>query len=289
MQLWLDQLANGLTAGAEYALMAAGLTLIFGVLEIVNFAHGEFYMLSAYMLYLFQTQCGLPYGPAALLAIVGMGVFGAIFYLLVVQRILNRGWQVQLVATLAVSMLMLNLAIVLAGPTPRLTSSPYAAMILVLGPVRLSLQRILVLVGAGLSFSVLFAFLKYSKMGKAMRAVAQNREAAAVTGIPVQRVGLYAVVAGSALAGVAGVTISPLYNLQPSMGTMLIIKAFASVIMGGFGNVPGAIICAFVLGLAEAFGVTVIGSDYADVLVFGVMIAVLLFRPSGLFGRVARA
>lgn len=289
MQFFLDQLVNGLTAGAEYALIAAGLALVFGVVQIVNFAQGEFYMLGSYLFFILQTSLGLPYIPMAMLTLIAMACFGALFYYAIVLRVLNHSWQVQLVATLAVSMLLLNLAIVLAGTTPRLTESPFSNIVLSLGDMRVSAQRIIVLFAAIASFTLLYVWLKFTKTGKAMRAISQNREAAEVSGIPVKKVGLYAVVAASLLAGVGSVTISPLYSLQPTMGTLLIIKAFAAVIMGGFGNVTGTILSALFLGVVEAFGVGFVSSDYADVIVFAVMIAVLMFKPHGLFGKVARA
>jgi branched-chain amino acid transport system permease protein len=289
VSFFLDQVVNGLTSGAEYALVAAGLALIFGVLEIVNFAHGEFFMLGSYLLWIGEAHLGLPYGVAAPVGIVGMAVFGGVFYLLVIRRILGKGWQIQLVATLAVSILMINLAIVLAGSLPKNVHSSLAASGLSAGGLHVSYQRIVVVVAALVSFTALALFLRLTKTGKSMRAVAQNREAASVAGIPIQRVGFVAVMCAAALAGVASVTISPLYNVSPTMGSLPVIKAFAAVIMGGFGNVTGAIISAFVLGLAEAFSIGYVSSAYADAIVFSLMIIVLLVRPQGVFGKAVRA
>lgn len=286
----LTQLVIGLTAGAEYAVIAAGLALLFGVLQIVNFSHGELYMLGAYLLHLAQTRLGLGYVPASLLVLVGMTVFGVVFYVVVIRRVLNRGWQVQIVATLATSILMINLAIVVVGSLPRTVSSDGLTSALVrLGPVQFSWQRVLVVAAACLSFLGLALFLKYTKTGTAMRALAQNREAAAVVGIPVERIGLIAVVLASLLAAVASVTVTPLYQAEPTMGMLVTLKAFAAVIVGGFGNVRGAIVAAFVIGVTEAFAVGVVGSEYASAIVFGLMIVVLLVRPHGVFGKVARA
>lgn len=283
-----DQLVNGLTLGAQYALVAAGLALIFGVLGIVNFAHGELFMVGAYSLYLAQATLGLGYLPGALLGVAAMAVFGVVFYLVILRRILDRPWQVQLVATLAASLLIVNLAVVLAGPVPRLVESPLLDARVSVGGSQVSLQRLVVLGTAVLAFTAMYLYLKFAKLGKAMRAVAQNREAARVVAIPVAKVGLVAVIVGSALAGIAGVAIAPLVNLQPTMGQLVTLKAFAAVIMGGFGNVTGGIVAAFSLGLVEAFVTGFITSDYADLIVFAVMVLVLLFRPHGLFGRVAR-
>ncbi len=289
MQVLLDQLANGLTLGAEYALVAAGLALIFGVVQIVNFAHGEFYMVGAYFLLLTQSAFALPYALGALLSIIAMGVFGGLFFLVVIRRILDKGWQTQLVATLAASVLLVNCAIVVAGSIPQAVLSPLSSLIMSLGGIHFSAQRLLVLLLAAVAFGVLYLFLRFTKMGKAMRAVAQNRDAAVVAGIPVDRVALAAVVAGSALAGVAGVTVPPLSNVSPTMGSIVVLKAFAAVVMGGFGNVPGAAVSALILGVVEALGVGYVSSQYGDAIVFGAMILVLLVRPHGLFGRAVRA
>ncbi len=289
MELLLNQLINGLTAGSEYALIAAGLALIFGVLEVVNFAHGEFYMLSSYYLYLLMTRYNLPYVVAVPLVIVAMILSGVIFYYLVIRRVLSRSWQLQLIATLALSIVMVNTAIVLSGPVPKYLESPLNSQIVQIGMASISVQRLVVLAATAISFATLYAVLKYTRIGKAMRAVAQNREAAAAVGISVEKVGLATVVAGCALAGVAGALISPLYTIHPGMAALVIIKAFAAVIVGGFGNVTGAVLAAFLIGLLEALVTTVLPSEYADAFVFGGMILVLLVRPHGLFGRVARS
>jgi branched-chain amino acid transport system permease protein len=289
MELFLDQVVNGLTAGSEYALIAAGLALIFGVVEIVNFAQGELYMIGAYFLYIAQSFLDLPYGLALLVELVMMALLGVLFYVVVIRRILNRGWQVQLVATLAVSILLVNVAIVTAGALPKTVNSSLTYQIVEIGSLRLSVQRILVLATAVAAFAALASFLKYTKTGRAMRAVAQNREAAAVVGVPIQRIGLVAVVVASLFCGLASGTIAPLHNVEPTMGMIVIIKAFAAVIMGGFGNVTGAVVSAFFLGLTEAFAIGYISSAYADAIVFGVMIVVLLVKPNGIFGKAVRA
>jgi len=289
MGVFVEEVVNGLTVGSEYALVAAGLALIFGVVQIVNFAHGELYMVGAYLLYLVESYLNWPYVPAALLAVLGMGVFGVVFYYVVVRNVLGKGWQTQLVATLAASVLLVNVVIVWAGSVPKVVLSPLTSTIVTLFVVRLSMQRLVVLAFALVAFVCLYAFLKHTKPGKAMRAMSQNRDAAIVVGIPIESVALSAVVVGSMLAGVAAVSIPPLANISPTMGAIVTLKAFAAVVMGGFTNVTGAIVSAFLLGLAEAIGIIWVPSEYADAIVFGVMIAVLLFRPHGLFGRAARA
>ena len=288
MEILLDQLVNGLTRGAEYALVAAGLALIFGVVGIVNFAHGEFYMVGAYALWVGQSTLGLDYPLAALVAVLAMIVFGAAFYGVVVRNVVGLGWQNQLVATLAASILLVNLAIVMAGSLPKFVYSPLVTEVVRIGNVTFSLQRLLILGCAFIAFAGLYVLLKYTKPGKAMRALAQNRDACVVVGIPVHRIGLLAVMVGAGLAGVAAVIIPVLSNVHPTMGLIVTIKAFAAVVMGGFGNVTGAIVAAFVIGVIEALGVGYISSAYGDAFVFGLLILVLLVRPRGVFGRAIR-
>jgi branched-chain amino acid transport system permease protein len=289
MEQILDQLVNGLTVGAQYALIAAGLSLLFGVLGIVNFAHGELYMAGAFLVYVATTSWDLPYALAGVVTVLGMAVVGALFYALVIRRLLDRGWQVQLVATVAVSIILTNVAIVVAGSVPKSVHSPLTLDIVTAGPLRVSQQRILVLAVAVATFTALALFLKRTRTGKAMRAVSQSREAAAVVGISVRSVGLAVVTVSTMLAGVAAVLIAPLQTISPTMGTLVVIKAFAAVIAGGLGNVGGAIAAAFAIGLVEAFAIGYVTSAYADALVFALMIAVLLFKPHGIFGREVRA
>jgi branched-chain amino acid transport system permease protein len=285
----LDQLVNGLTLGSQYALVAAGLALIFGVLEIVNFAHGELVMVGAYLLYAGSAYLGLPYPVAALATVAGMVVVGIGFYLAVVHRILHRGWQVQLVATLAVSIVLVNLATVVEGSLPKTAYSEQSVHTVHLAGTPIAVQRLVVLGVTAITFGALVVFLHRTRTGRAMRALAQNREAAVVVGLPATRIGLATVATAAALAGVAAATITPLYSASPTMGTLLSVKAFAAVIMGGFGNVGGAVLSGFVIGISEALAIGYLSSAYADVIVFSVMIAVLLVRPHGLFGRVVRA
>lgn len=281
----VQQVFNGLTLGSLYGLVAAGLALIFGVLELVNFAHGEFFMLGAFAFYLLYVVVGLPYVAAALASVAIMVLVGAGFHRVVLRPIIDRSWQVHLVATLAASIVFVNAAILVFGTTPKSTPTDYSRNIIVLGVIRLTQQRAIVLLVALVVFICLHLFIQRTKWGKAMRALSQNREACQVVGIDVSRVSLLAFAIGTGLTGLAAALVAPLYNVYPSMGTLLTLKAFAVVIMGGFGNVNGAIYAAFLLGLVESFAAGYISSEYTDAIAFGAMILVLLVRPYGLFGR----
>lgn len=283
--VFVEQLINGLSLGAIYALVAVGLAMVFGVLEIVNFAHGEFFMIASYLFFTLYVTAQLPYPIAGLLTVLLMGVFGGLFELLVIRPVVHRTWQTQLVATLGASVLFVNAAIVIFGTFPQRATTPLLSQLWSIGGVQISEQRVLLFVVTIISFTVLQLFVRSTKLGKAMRAVSQNREACAAMGIDVQRVAIATFAIGTALVGVAAALAAPLTNITPTMGTLLTIKAFAAVIMGGFGRVSGAIISAFILGIAESFAIQYISSGYVDAIAFLIMIATLLFRPYGLFGR----
>jgi branched-chain amino acid transport system permease protein len=281
----VQQIFNGLTLGSLYGLVAAGLALIFGVMQLANFAHGEFFMLGAFVFYLLYAALHVPYFLAVALAMLGMGVFGAAFHRAVLVPIINRGWHVHLVATLAASIVFTNAAIQVFGTTPKDAPTDYSRAVVVLGILRFTQQRAIVLVVALVVLVGLHLFIQRTRWGKAMRALSQNREACQVVGIKVAQVSLLAFGIGTGLAGLAAGLVSPLYNIYPGMGTLLTLKAFAVVIMGGFGNVNGAIYAAFLLGLVESFAAGYLSSAYTDAIAFAAMILVLLVRPHGLFGR----
>jgi branched-chain amino acid transport system permease protein len=291
MDIFIEQVFNGLTLGSQYALVAVGLALIFGVVEIVNFAHGEFFMLGAYAFALLYPWDGpIPYPVAILLATGVMVLFGIGYERVVIQPILDRTWHTQIVATLATSIILVNVAMAVWGTTPRSTPTVLARTMIQTPYFNISYQRILVFSVTGAAFLLLHLFTQKSKAGKAMRAMSQNREACAIFGINVRKISVLTFAISSGLTGLAAALIAPLFNVLPTMGTLLTLKAFAAVIMGGFGRVSGAIYASFLIGLVEALAAGYshhlgIDSAYRDAFPFGMMILVLLFRPAGLFGR----
>jgi branched-chain amino acid transport system permease protein len=281
----LEQAIHGLTLGSLYAMVAAGLALMFGVVRLINFAHGEFYMMGGYAFWYAYRELGLPYPVAGVAATGIMGAFGWAYERTVIRTILSRTWHVQLIATLATSIALTNLAILVFGTQPKEVPTTLSASILQVGGIRLAWQRLLVLAGAVVIFAALEWFVTRSKMGRAMRAMSQNREACAVVGVDVQRVALATFALSAALAGAAAVLVSPLFNIFPDVGALLTLKAFAAVITGGFGYVRGAIAASFLIGLAESLAAGYISYAYKDAIAFVVMVLVLLVRPQGLFGR----
>jgi branched-chain amino acid transport system permease protein len=281
----LEQTLHGLTLGALYAMVAAGLALMFGVVRLINFAHGEFYMLGGYAFWYAFDVLGWPYPLAGLAAVAAMSAFGIAYERTVVHAILDRSWHVQLIATLATSIVLTNLAILVFGTQPKEVPTRLASTILTLGGLRIAWHRLLVLAAAVLIFAALRWFVRRTRLGKAMRAMSQNREACAVVGVDVRRVALATFALSAALAGGAAALVSPLFSIFPDVGTLLTLKAFAAVIVGGFGYVTGAIAASFLIGLSESLAAGYVSYAYKDAIAFVIMVAVLLWRPQGLFGR----
>ena len=285
MEDLLELAIHGLTLGALYAMVAAGLALMFGVVRLINFAHGEFYMLGGYAFWYAYRELGLPYPVAGLAATGILSAFGWAYEHTVIRTILARTWHVQLIATLATSITLTNLAILVFGTQPKEVPTVLSSTILEVGGIRLAWQRLVVLAAAIVIFAGLEWFVARSKMGKAMRAMSQNREACAVVGVDVQQVALATFAISAGLAGGAAALVSPLFNIFPDVGALLTLKAFAAVIVGGFGYVKGAIAAAFLIGLAESLAAGYVSYAYKDAIAFVVMVLVLIVRPQGLFGR----
>ena len=285
MEDLLEQLIHGLTLGSMYAMVAAGLALMFGVVRLINFAHGEFFMLGAYAFWFAYRAVGLPYPVAGLVAAVVMGGFGIVYERTVIRSILDRSWHVQLIATLATSITLTNLAIIVFGTQAKEVPTGLSSRILEIGEVRIAWHRLLVLGMSLLVFAALHWFVRRTKTGKAMRAMSQNREACAVVGVDVERVALATFAFSAVLAGGAAALVTPLFSIFPDMGALLTLKAFAAVIVGGFGYVQGAIAASFLIGVTESLAAGYISYAYKDAIAFVIMIAVLLWRPQGLFGR----
>jgi branched-chain amino acid transport system permease protein len=284
----LQLLINGVVIGVIYALIAMGLSLIFGVLEIVNFAHGEFYMLGAMLAYFLATQLALGYWPmVAITVIVGLCV-GYVLYEGLLARVSGEGFERSILLTLGLSMVLQNSAVFLFTATPRMIVSPLTYRNVVLGEVHVPLLRLYAL-GLGLAaFASMYLILHRTRIGKAMRGVAQNREAALMVGIDPRAVSRLAVAIGIGLSGLAGAVLAPVYAVEPLMGVAFVFKAFAIIIIGGMGNIAGAAIAALTLGIAESLMSGFLPLVLVDALAFVAMIVVLLFRPEGLFGRGVR-
>ena len=288
----LEQAANGLIVSSFYALAALGLAIIFGVLRIVNFAHGELYMLGGYTYFLAVTTLGLPPVFGVVVAALALMIIGALIEWLLIRPVhdgrADRPDEYAIMITFALSILLLNLANSLFGPWPRRPEPLFRGRVEI-GELIISGDR---LAAAGLAILLITALLlalRYTWAGRAVRAVSQNREAASIFGINVTNVGMIAFALGAALAGLAGALMGPVFNVTPPMGVIPVIKAYVIVVLGGLGSIPGAIIGALILGQVETFSMILIPDPsralaYKDAYGLVLLVVILLVRPQGLFG-----
>ncbi len=271
-----------------YALIAMGLSLIFGVLEIVNFAHGEFYMLGAMLAYFLVAHAHLGYWPMIVAVTLAVAGVGWVLYEALLASPHGRSFERSLLLTLGIALVLQHGAIFLWTTTPRMVATEYAYTNVALAGIRVSLLRVFAFGLAVVAFAALFAILHGTRIGKAMRGVAQNREAALMVGIDPRAVSRLAAAIGIGLAGLAGAALAPVYSVHPTMGFAFVFKAFAVIIIGGLGDIAGAAIAAVALGIVESL----IGGFFplllVDAVAFVAMILFLLFRPQGLFGRGVR-
>ena len=282
----LEQILNGLIIGSMYALIGSGLALIYGTMRVLNLAHGEFYMLGGYFVFFMAVTYGLPSWVAVPVAIGLTFLLGAAIQRLTIHHLLRReGWMFASIAvTLGLSIFLQNAALLLFGE--QFQSVPYyLSGVIELGEIRLPMQRLLILVVAVLTISAMAYILKYTRLGWAIRATSQDRDAAAVVGIPADRIYLITFGLAAALGAVAAAMLAPIYAINPWSGLPILLKGFVVVILGGLGSFPGAIAGGLILGVVEAIGVQLTSSEWRDVISFGLMIAVIWWRPWGLFGR----
>jgi branched-chain amino acid transport system permease protein len=285
---YLQLLLNGIVIGCIYALIAMGLSLIFGVLEIVNFAHGEFYMLGAMLAYFLTMNLRLGYAATVLVVTASAVGLGYLLYEGLLVSVQGGGFERSILLTLGLSMVLQNGAVFLFTTTPRMIETQQSYTNVVVGDLRVSLMRLLALGLAVLAFAALYLILYRTRVGKAMRGVAQSREAALMVGIDPRAVSRLAVAIGIGLSGLAGGALAPVYAVHPLMGASFVFKAFAIIILGGLGNIAGAAIAALSLGVLESVMGGFLPVVMVDALVFSSMIAMLLVRPQGLFGRGVR-
>jgi branched-chain amino acid transport system permease protein len=293
--LLIDLTINGLIIGLFYALMAIGLSLIFGILRIVNFAHGEFYMIGAYAYTLIALFFGIsPWLTLPCAFIAGMALGWATERLL--MRPLYSGyasWGVMkdeyaVIITFGLSLLLINLVDKVIGPNGYRGPSLVATTRVEIGPFMASGHR---LVAAGIALLVLIAvglFVRYSYWGRQIQAVAQNRLGASLAGIDPAKASSIVFALSGGLAALAGALLSPIINATPDVGAFPAVKSYVIVVLGGMGSIPGAVVASLILGVLESFGAVYISYGYRDTFGLVILIMVLLFRPQGLFGERSR-
>jgi branched-chain amino acid transport system permease protein len=281
----IQQIMNGLVLGSTYALIGLGLTIIYGILGIVNWAHGELYMLGAFAGLFFVVNLHFPFVAGLIASMAVMAAFGIVMERLVFRPLRKAHEMNMIIGTLGISIFLMNAAIVLFSPNPMRFPTEFSNQYLSFFGISITTQRLLVFCVTIFLIGLFHYVIKYTSIGKAMRACEQNPDAARLMGININQVALVTCAIGSALAAAAGTLVGPVFLVSPPMGLMVIAKVFAVVILGGMGNVAGAIWAAFILGLAESLTAGFVSSYYKDVVTFVILISVLVFKPQGLFGK----
>jgi len=275
----------GLLVGGIYGLVSIGLNLIFGVIRIVNFAHGELVMLAMYGAYLCYTTMGLDPYVSVLVVVPALFVVGILIHRLVLQPLHGES-SMQIFATFGLLILFQNVVLALTRGEGYSVPSKLAGVTLGIGDIHLTLSRLVIFVAVTLTAIALHVFLKRTLVGKSIRAVTQDRQAARLMGINVERTFTITFGIGAALAGFAGVLLAPIYTLSPGIGGNFIVAAFAVVVLGGLGSVAGAYFGGMIVGLVEAFAGFYIDPELKQAIWFLIFLAVLVVRPTGLFGQV---
>ncbi len=285
--LLLSALISGFGLGSMYGLMALGFTMTYAVSGTVNFAQGSSMMLGAVLCFTFAQTLGWPMWLAVLLALAACALYGVLVEVLAVRPFARQGSNAWLMSTVALGIVLDNLVLHTFGKEPRSLPSPLALSSIELGGVGLGvypLQLLIPVIGLVLA-ALLHTVLRRTRWGKALLAVVQNRDAARLMGIPITRAIAAAFAISTVLAGVAGVLIAPLFNVNADMGTLFGLKAFAVAILGGITSAWGVMIAGLLFGMAESLVTATLGSGYTQMISFGLVIVVLAMRPNGLFGR----
>ena len=291
--IFLSNLVNGISLGSIYAIIALGYTMVYGIAKMLNFAHGDVIMVGAYVAFCALQYWGLPPVAALLAAMVLCTVLGITIEGLAYRPLRQATGLAVLITAIGMSYLLQNLALLIWGPNPKsfpaATMIPISTISLFGGRLNISGVTLIAILANLVIMALLTAFISRTKLGKAMRCVSEDRGAAELMGINVNRTISATFAIGSALAAVAGILLCSAYpTLMPTTGSMPGIKAFTAAVFGGIGSIPGAMIGGILLGIIEILGKAYISTELGDAIVFAVLIIVLLFRPTGLLGKPIR-
>jgi len=275
---------NGLLIGGIYALVSIGVTLIFGVVKIVNFAQGEFVMVGMYITYFLATQFGLDPILSLVVSMPVLFVIGVLIQNTLIRRVLGLNDLPQIFLTFALSLLLMNLALMLLTANYRTVHTWYSDEALHFAGLYVPVAKLIAFILAMFLSGLLWVFLHATDLGKAMRAASQNREVAQLMGINPHRVFAVALGIALALAGAAGSLLMPFYPAYPLVGQVFVLMAFVAVVLGTLGNVIGALVASLLMGVAESFGIQFIGADSGLIVVFLMLLTMLAVRPGGLAG-----
>jgi branched-chain amino acid transport system permease protein len=282
----LQQGINGVVVGSLYVLVALGLTLIYGVLVQINFAHADIVTLGAFTAYFVTHLFGGNYFVGIAAALIVGGILGWLVNAIIFAPLRERGSELlPLIATIGVSITLQNAMLVLLGPIPYAFDTPYSNNVIRFSGIFLTVQSALIIVMSTIAIGLLYIFMKFTFLGKALRAVSQDRETAALMGINPNQLIMLTFVIASAFAGVSGAMLGPILVLTPFAGTSVIVKAFAIVIIGGFGNVEGTIVAGLIVGLIESYTTQFLDPGLIDIVVFALLLLTLAVRPTGLIAE----
>jgi len=283
---FIEQLINGLRTGSIYALIAIGYTMVYGIAKMINFAHGDIIMVGAYALYFSISVLGLPVPVALLLTVIVCSVLGVLIEKIAYKPLRKAQPLAVLITAIGMSFFLQSSSLLIFGSTPIPFQSVIPNENIKVGPVTISSITLVTSIVTAVAMILLTLFINKTKLGSAMRAVSEDKGAAELMGINVNSTISMTFAIGSALAAVAGILyISQYQSMKPTLGALPGIKAFVAAVLGGIGSIPGAMLGGILLGLIESVSKAYISTELADAIVFGVLIVVLLFRPSGLLGK----
>ena len=285
---FIQQLINGLALGSVYALLALGYTMVYGIIQLINFAHGEIYMIGAFAGFYSATTLKLPLIPTLLVAMAVSSLAGIIIEKIAYKPLRNSPRITLLITAIGVSLLLQNSMRILVGSDPKPFPDLIKAGALNIGAVQIQWKTILMFLVSALLVIVLQFIVYKTKLGKAMGAASQDIEAASLMGINVNNTISFTFALGSALAGIAGVLVAISYpSITPYIGVMPGLKSFVAAVLGGIGSIPGALVGGLLIGILETLSKAYISTSFSDAIVFGILILILLIKPSGLLGKKA--
>lgn len=284
--MFFQQLINGIVLGSTYALIALGYTMVYGIVELINFAHGEIYMCGAFVAMYLVTVLKVPFVIAFLVAMIIASLLGVTVEFIAYRPLRRSSRLAALISAIGASIFLQNLALLVMGPRPYSFPSPFTPKVYKTSLVTISKVELIILVVSFLLMFGLTFLIHKTKVGKAMRATAQDKDAASLMGININRVITTTFAVGSALGAAAGVMVGIYFrSVAPMMGLMPGLKGFVAAVLGGIGSIPGAMLGGLLLGVAEVMGAAYISSQYRDAVAFTILIVVLFFKPAGLVGR----
>lgn len=281
----VQTIISGLMIGGIYSLISMGLNLILGVVRIVNFAHGEYLMIAMYLSYLLFASTGLDPYYSAIIVILALFVFGLITQKFIIEPILDTPAFTKIFVTLGLSIALQNLALMIFSANHRSVQTSYQSKLVKIGDITISVPNLVAFFATVVIVILLYLFLQKTMVGKAIRAVAMQKQAAYLVGINVKRIYILAFGIGIALVGLAGSLLMPIYSVYPTIGASFVLIAFVVVVLGGLGNMFGAFYGGLFIGVVEALSGLLISPGLKEAIYFIIFILVLLIRPSGIFSR----